>query len=267
MALRRELMSYVGTGAIGGIVGYYAGVKGLLGLQSEKVVRPATEDNSRGDDSTTTEEEKGGDTNVDEDESGERNTVVVDDFENASELSWEIGDERRDRLEFSTKSAEGDYSLYFVQDSEDQSTKISRSLESPQTFTRFSIWFQYESSRNNNFRIQLHDSDENKVTEFREFNGYINYRDPNKRGDYVPHSNIARVNQNTWYQLIVSNINFTTNTFDARINDINGTTVNKVNEVGFWNESNEVSQIKIINGLGRGGNPDPLWIDYITYTP
>jgi hypothetical protein len=36
MALRREILSYVGTGAIGSMVGYYVGVKRLLGLQSEQ---------------------------------------------------------------------------------------------------------------------------------------------------------------------------------------------------------------------------------------
>lgn len=39
MSLRREFMNYVGTGAIGGIIGYYVGAKGLLGIQSEDVVR------------------------------------------------------------------------------------------------------------------------------------------------------------------------------------------------------------------------------------
>jgi hypothetical protein len=35
MALRREILSYIGTGAIGGMIGYYAGVKELLGIQQE----------------------------------------------------------------------------------------------------------------------------------------------------------------------------------------------------------------------------------------
>lgn len=35
MQLRREIMSYVGAGAIGGIAGYYAGATELLGIQSE----------------------------------------------------------------------------------------------------------------------------------------------------------------------------------------------------------------------------------------
>lgn len=35
MSLRREFMSYVGAGAIGGIFGYYVGAQELLGIQSE----------------------------------------------------------------------------------------------------------------------------------------------------------------------------------------------------------------------------------------
>jgi len=76
MTLRRELMNYVGTGAIGGIVGYYAGAKGLLGLQSDKVVRPATEDDSTEEDTTENSEQTGLD--------------VYDDFENGNlnDPSW-----------------------------------------------------------------------------------------------------------------------------------------------------------------------------------
>ena len=36
MSLRREFMNYVGTGAIGGMAGYYVGAQGLLGIQSEE---------------------------------------------------------------------------------------------------------------------------------------------------------------------------------------------------------------------------------------
>jgi len=36
MALRREIISYLGMGAIGGVIGYYAGVKELLGIQSQE---------------------------------------------------------------------------------------------------------------------------------------------------------------------------------------------------------------------------------------
>lgn len=56
MALRRELMSYLGTGAIGGMIGYYAGAQGLLGIQSQEVVRdsPENEDPPESPDSEST---------------------------------------------------------------------------------------------------------------------------------------------------------------------------------------------------------------------
>jgi hypothetical protein len=44
MAERRDFMGYIGTGAIGSIVGYYAGAQKLLGIQSEEVARPSAED-------------------------------------------------------------------------------------------------------------------------------------------------------------------------------------------------------------------------------
>jgi len=45
VTLRRDILSYVGTGAIGGIVGYYVGVKELLGIQSASTdVEPSGEE-------------------------------------------------------------------------------------------------------------------------------------------------------------------------------------------------------------------------------
>lgn len=44
MSTRREIMNYIGTAAIGGIVGYYVRAKGLLGLKPEVVVRQSTEE-------------------------------------------------------------------------------------------------------------------------------------------------------------------------------------------------------------------------------
>ena len=40
MAARRDFMGYIGTGAIGGIVGYYVAAKELLGIQSETETPP-----------------------------------------------------------------------------------------------------------------------------------------------------------------------------------------------------------------------------------
>ncbi|MFC7058915.1 hypothetical protein [Halovenus salina] len=44
MTDRRDFIGYIGTGAIGGIVGYYVGAQELLGIQSEEVVRSSSDD-------------------------------------------------------------------------------------------------------------------------------------------------------------------------------------------------------------------------------
>lgn len=77
MALRRELMNYLGTGAIGGIIGYYVGAQGLLGIQSKEEVRTPPEDEDQ-----PPEDE---DTSAD----SEPETVVIDNFESESlEEAW-----------------------------------------------------------------------------------------------------------------------------------------------------------------------------------
>ena len=71
MALRRELMSYLGTGAIGGIIGYYARAQGLLGIKSAEGTRTPPEDEDQSPENPDTE------------------TVVIDDFESGSlSSSW-----------------------------------------------------------------------------------------------------------------------------------------------------------------------------------
>lgn len=192
--------------------------------------------------------------------------TVVDDFENTDSLDWSIDRGDRSRLEFSTTAAEGDYSLQFLQDSEDTSTDISTPLSEPLTFTSFGIWFRYESAHDNNFRIILRDSGGDKVFEFREFFGQIHYRDPELSGSSVPHTGITQVNQNQWYHLVLENVDFSTYTFDALVYDDTDNLVDSVEGVGFWNERDDVETVEIKNGLGNNGNPDPLWVDYVTYT-
>jgi len=40
MTLRREMLSYLGTGTIGAVLGYYAGIRELLGIQSSETETP-----------------------------------------------------------------------------------------------------------------------------------------------------------------------------------------------------------------------------------
>jgi hypothetical protein len=73
MALRREILSYLGTGAIGGIIGYIARARGLLGLKSMEGTRTPPED-----------EDQPGENQDQSSEDSDTETVVIDDFESGS---------------------------------------------------------------------------------------------------------------------------------------------------------------------------------------
>ncbi|WP_281195273.1 PQQ-binding-like beta-propeller repeat protein [Halorubrum sp. F4] len=59
MSSRREIINYMGAGAIGAAVGFYAGARELLGIQSDETVRQVPEDSS-------TEDPSAGDTSTEE---------------------------------------------------------------------------------------------------------------------------------------------------------------------------------------------------------
>jgi hypothetical protein len=130
----------------------------------------------------------------------------------------------------------------------------------------YRICFRYESANDNHIRIELYDSSGAKLLEFREFSGRIHYRDPDLAGSTVPHTGIAQVNQNQWYRLVIENVDFSNYTFDALVYDDADSLVNSVEGVGFRNDGDDIEQVSIKNGLGNNGNPDPLWVDYVTYT-
>ncbi|PSP63064.1 hypothetical protein BRC76_03740 [Halobacteriales archaeon QH_8_67_36] len=200
------------------------------------------------------------------DTSSASNTTVIDDFEATDSLDWTIDQGDSSRLESSSTAAQGDYSLQFLQDSEDTPTHVSTTLSEPRMVTSFGIWFRYESANDNNFRIELYDSSGAKLLEFREFSGRIHYRDPELADSAVPHTGIAQVTQNQWYRLVIENVDFSKYTFDALVYDDADSLVNSVEGAGFWNDGDDVERVSIKNGLGNNGNPDPLWIDYVTYT-
>lgn len=191
-------------------------------------------------------------------------TVLLDDFEDTSGLDWTIENGDRSRLEFSRTAPRGDYSLHFVHDSEDKSTKISREI-GPTRMAGFSLWFRYESSNDNNFRVILESSSGDKVLEFREFFGRMHYRDPEKRGQAVEQTGIASVSQNEWYRLAVENMSYSDGTVDAAVFDEAGNRIDGVTGIGFWEPAEDISTVRIVDGLGNNGNPDPLWIDHVRY--
>jgi hypothetical protein len=75
------------------------------------------------------------------------------------------------------------------------------------------------------------------------------------------------VDENRWYRLAIEGIDFSNHTFDASVYDITGDRVGGVTGVGFWNATEDIGTIRITNGLGNNGNPDPLWIDHVTSQP
>lgn len=284
MTARREFMNYVGTGAIGAIIGFYAGARELLGIQSagSEIAAPSptatptdretpADGAASVDSETPTDEAASTDSETPTDselstEDANADAGVLDGFENPDQLNWAVENGGPSRLEFSTEAAEGEYSLHFLRDEEDVSTSIQRSID-PTQLSSFSLWFRYESSNDNNFRIILESSTGQKALEFREFFGQMHYRDPQKRGQTVSHSGVARVDENRWYRLVVEDIDFSNHTFDASVYDIAGDRVGGVTGVGFWTATEDVGTIRITNGLGNNGNPDPLWIDHVTYQP
>lgn len=256
MTSRREFMNYIGTGAIGGMIGYYAGAQELLGIQSEEVVRPSTEDTPTEDTPTAeaTENTPTEDANPD--------LVVLDDFED-SQLDWKITEGERSNLAFSDESAHGSQSLYF----EDSSNRviIRKDLGEVNQPQFLSYWFKYHSENDNNFRVELFDKNDNKLIEIREFGRTVHYK--NHGGDGVTAQSVADIEQNVWYQVELFNIDFESETLGIRVKDVDGRTIGSATRVSFWDSVDSADYVRILNGLdareGQAGAADPLWIDYI----
>lgn len=252
MADRRDFMGYIGTGAIGSIVGYYVGAQKLLGIQSEDVVveRDPDQPTEEPPEDTPTENP-----NTDSD--------ILDDFEDTSQLDWQITDGERSNLTFADESARGSHSLFF----EDSSNRIiiKKRLGEVNQPQFLSYWFKYQSQNDNNSRVSLHDKNDNKLIEIREYNQTVHYK--NERTPGVLNNPIADINQNEWYQVELTNIDFEMETLKINVKNINGETIGSATEVSFWNSVDNVDYIRILNALearsGQPGAADPLWIDHI----
>jgi hypothetical protein len=251
MADRRDFMGYIGTGAIGGIAGYYVGARELLGIQSEEVVRPSTEDTPSKN--TPTE-----DANTDSD------INTFDDFED-SELGWTVTDGENSTITFSTDSIRGSQSLYFRDGAAD--TKIEREFDTQTQVTQLNFWFKYNSDTDNHFRVVIRNTTGDSLIEIREFGRTVHYKNTNEGG--VSAEPVANVSQNAWYKVSISSIDYNSNTLDVTVMDASENLIDSVTGVEFWNPSDAADTITIANSLqvvqGPGGRTDPLWIDDITY--
>lgn len=247
MSARREVMNYIGTGAIGAIIGFYVGAKELLGIQSEETVPPPS-----------------GNTPTDPNTLEPSSENIFDDFED-SQLGWTVTDGDQSALTFVSESVHGSQSLYF--ENAPQQIKLEKQFNQPVKPGEFSLWFKYRSQRDNNFRYYLRDQNENVLIEIREFSQTVHYK--NRGGSGVTSEPIANVNMDEWYQVNFSNIDFESQTLDIAVTDRSDAVVNSVTNIDFRNSVEQVNDVRLINSLeaqdGPGAATDPLWIDYVTY--
>lgn len=259
MSTRREIMNYIGTGAIGAIIGFYAGAQELLGIQSEEtevepVSPPETPTNPNTPEDTPT--------NPNTPESSGEN--IFDDFED-SQLGWTVTDGDGSALTFVSESVHRSQSLYF--ENAPNEIKLEKQFNQPVQPSEFSLWFKYRSQRDNNFRYYLRDQDGNVLIEIREFAQTVHYK--NRGGSGVTSEPVANINMDEWYQVNFSNVDFESQTLDIAVTDRSDAVVNSVTNIDFRNSVEQVNDVRLINSLeaqdGPGGATDPLWIDYITY--
>ena len=193
--------------------------------------------------------------------SGSSPAGVLDDFED-TELDWTITEGTRSNLTFSSESVNGSQSLFF----NDSSNRVilRRDLAQPGQIDGFSFWFKYNSQQDNNFRVSLWE-DGSKLIEIREFGRTIHYK--SEGGSGVTAESVASIEQDTWFQVVLSDIDFQANTLSIAVVDANGQTIGQETGVDFWSAVDRVTSVRILNGLearsGQPGAADPLWIDYI----
>ena len=115
MTLRRELMGYLGTGTIGAVAGYYAGVQGLLGIQSSE---SATETPAATETPTETATPAPSD------------QTVVDGFEDGDTAGWSPAPELTSTFEASSeRTFAGDWAARFAEGSASDQPTWERSGE------------------------------------------------------------------------------------------------------------------------------------------
>jgi hypothetical protein len=184
MALRREIMNYVGTGAIGGIVGYYVGAQGLLGIQSEEVARPPQEeDQSSQDDDQSPENE-------------DSTVTIFDDFEDGDldNPQWEAvgagpaGLAEQNEIGVANDGYQSQHSLYLDQGGSFSNFKAEATLEQRTSPSEISFWLkptgadQYTKNRlelfdGDTIGIQFSNHIEDDVIYFRSGEGSEQIRD------------------------------------------------------------------------------------------
>lgn len=238
MALRREIMNYLGTGAIGGIVGYYVGAQGLLGIQSEEVVRRPPEDEDQ-----PPEDEDGSD-------DSDMETVVTERFEDSDLTQWN----GIESAETTTQTVfEGDKSLIITDQHQGEivGNTITRPFD-PVAPSKLSGALLIGSGGYNTANIAWKNDNDNTVhkIQIRNYDDQIEYNRPNALSSTEP---------NTWYYCELAQIDWEAEQIgEIRINNsVVGT------DVPFLNSSQQVSSVSLKvhdGGTGSTGHFDEITV-------
>lgn len=253
MALRRELMNYIGTGAIGGIVGYYVGARGLLGIQSNEVVRTPPEDEEQAPEDQDTPEDSEDTEEIWDFENQDPDEGVPEGFEAPSPENLQQNGSYQSRNGFEEVTSERSYQnsqCYHAVESEGNNFIPIRPAEQPYDDPRtddVSLAMSRpnvsnESSGNGAVALTLHETaDENPPVRVVYKKGEIAYIDSESR------KSLANIGYGKWVYVTVTDINPEENTY----------TINWSTE----NQSNTERNVPMANSMDEGYTNTIIAID------
>lgn len=236
MALRRELMNYLGTGAIGGIAGYYVGAQGLLGIQSEEVVVERNPEEST-------------------EEPPEETPAELATFETDSLNSWENVDnaEITDQESFS-----GSQSVVITDQNEDGGigNSIYRPVDSI-TPNQLSGAFRVSDGATPTVVIRWRDNQQNSVHTIRMSIPRNNIQYPGQQGRRPFYEGVETSN---WYHVVLDNIDWEAGVVSEI--KVNGEVVLE-EDIQFPHTSNPITSVQLrchSGGTGTTGHFDDITI-------
>jgi hypothetical protein len=244
-------MNYVGTGAIGGIIGYYVGAQGLLGIQSEEVVRDPEED----EDQPSDDEDQTADSVLPLEATFEDGTIEP--FVELNDSGWTAT---------SSISQQGDYSIGVDNQSPaDDDPDLRWSM--PEQVRPNNVTFHfYEYEDQQSGSLFLLDKNDDIITGAGTSNPEWTIRDSPTEGGGTWNDRSEDGNYQRWIRMSLQ-INWEANTVSVTGEDLQTNTTESTEEQLL--STNPVSSIVIGSIRFRdsdygGGNPKHMYFDNIT---
>jgi hypothetical protein len=182
MADRRDFIGYLGTGAIGSIVGYYVGAQKLLGIQPQETSK---EPESPSEPESTPESEQ-----TPEPEPTPEQTAgyVKYDFEDSNLDSWnKRGHDSQNEMGIANVGHESQHSLYLDHNGSINNFFVEISLDDLVSPRTLSFWIQptrEDQYTKDMFRLRSGETDVIWFTNHRENDGvYLRFREGNNEED------------------------------------------------------------------------------------